>query len=147
MTGVVLDTKRCARCREPKELEEFHRSSSRKDGRNPYCKECIRTDYVAKRDRREFIYNYSLLANYGISREEYDAMLEDQEHKCILCFDPFPLTRRPQLDHCHRTGSIRGVLCAKCNVRLSHYEQDPDLLLRYYHYLMQAKMDHEPEVV
>ena len=41
---------------------------------------------------------------------------------CAICGNPLPL-RQAQLDHCHVTGMIRGVLCRSCNVKLGWYEK------------------------
>lgn len=53
----------------------------------------------------------------GVSPEQYEAMLADQNGHCALC-PAVPKTRRLDVDHDHRTGAVRGLLCHWCNRRL-----------------------------
>jgi hypothetical protein len=87
--------------------------------KRPYCKPC-RT-------------NQDRLAKFGITAEEYDALLVKQEYKCAICQLSETATRRGELkqlavDHCHDTGRIRGLLCQRCNVGLGQFQDDAELL-------------------
>lgn len=71
---------------------------------------------------------------YGISWEEYIKLYETQQGNCALCFDPIsPFksldTKYPvaHVDHCHKTGKIRGLLCGLCNKGIGHLRDDPQL--------------------
>lgn len=72
-----------------------------------------------------------LLRKYGIELEDYDRLLEQQAGVCAICGSP-PLPGRPYkalaVDHCHETGSIRGLLCDLCNRGLGMFKDSPDLL-------------------
>jgi 5-methylcytosine-specific restriction endonuclease McrA len=66
---------------------------------------------------------------YGMTREQYDAKLVEQDGKCALCGLVFvigPLDRKkslvPHVDHDHGTGQLRSLLCDKCNRKVGHYE-------------------------
>lgn len=61
----------------------------------------------------------NLQTRYGISRADYDAMLEKQGGTCGLCGGPMA---RPVVDHCHQTGKVRGILCHPCNIKLPTVE-------------------------
>jgi len=50
----------------------------------------------------------------GMTVEKYDAMLKSQKGKCALCGNP-PKKIRLSVDHNHKTGNIRGLLCYRCN--------------------------------
>ena len=50
----------------------------------------------------------------GLSVEDYDAMLAAQGGVCAICGNP-PKTRRLDVDHDHKTGKVRGLLCHRCN--------------------------------
>lgn len=54
---------------------------------------------------------------YGITTEDYNRILEEQNGKCAVCGKP-PKTTRLAVDHCHKTGKIRGLLCSYCNRRV-----------------------------
>jgi hypothetical protein len=56
----------------------------------------------------------------GITDEEYTALLTAQDGGCAICGNP-PKTRRLHVDHNHRTGKVRGLLCFRCNRQLSTY--------------------------
>lgn len=60
---------------------------------------------------------YHLMSIYGITVDEYDALLKAQGGVCAICGKP-PKTRRLGVDHDHKTGVVRGLLCYFCNHRL-----------------------------
>lgn len=66
----------------------------------------------------------SQLAQYGISPAVFHATLEAQNGVCAICGDP-PGAKRLHVDHCHRTGRFRGILCSPCNVGLGSFRDDP----------------------
>lgn len=69
-------------------------------------------------------------ANYGISDEQYDEMLDRQEGKCAICkLPPDPNARQGLgVDHSHVTGAVRGLLCSTCNVALGMLNDDAALI-------------------
>ena len=66
------------------------------------------------------------LARYGLSVEEYEALVREQNGACAICKKKPP--RWFCIDHCHSTGVVRGLLCVKCNVGLGHFDEDPHLM-------------------
>lgn len=142
MTEVVVVTKRCARCKEEKALSEFHRNSSRKDGHSVYCKVCRSAEYGSP-ESVERMYNVSILRNYGLTREQYDAMVEAQDGRCAICgVDPSTEMhrniryRRLHVDHWHNEhNNVRGLLCGNCNLGIGRWLDDPELLYRAIEYL------------
>src|SRR5262245_57445902 len=62
------------------------------------------------------------LKRYGITLAEYDALLEKQGGVCAICRKHSK--RRLCVDHCHRTGMIRGLLCDSCNLGLGSLQDD-----------------------
>lgn len=56
--------------------------------------------------------NQAFIRRYGITVEEYDLMKAAQNGVCKLCHHP---TRKLDVDHCHETGAVRGLLCMQCN--------------------------------
>lgn len=60
---------------------------------------------------------------WGLTIPELQAMIQGQDYKCAICLDPFhPQHRRPEIDHCHRKGKIRGLLCRDCNLGLGYFK-------------------------
>lgn len=79
---------------------------------------------------------YSLMRLYGITLEQYDELLLRQEEKCAACLrhqDEFPT--RLAVDHDHKTGEVRGLLCNYCNHRVVGRHRDSSLLRRVADYL------------
>jgi len=79
-----------------------------------------------------------LMKRYGLTLEEYDAMLAFQDGRCYIC-DRKPRARDPRLavDHDHRTGAIRGLLCAICNHdQLGLMSEDAGYYYRAWLYLV-----------
>ena len=81
-------------------------------------------------DNPEYYKEYSkkynrakILARHGLTAETFDAMLASQDGVCAICSTDTPggMHGQWQIDHCHRTGVVRGLLCFRCNVVLSEY--------------------------
>lgn len=61
-------------------------------------------------------FRWRLKAKYGITVEDYEQMLEEQQGVCAICrCAPSGRFRRLSVDHDHKTGKVRGLLCDPCN--------------------------------
>ena len=78
-----------------------------------------------------------LKINFGLTPENYDAILTAQKGVCAICGVDKPSAHRQHfyVDHCHTTGKIRGLLCGSCNTGLGHFKDNPDLLTTAISYL------------
>jgi len=66
-----------------------------------------------------------LRSRYGITLKEYNALHRIQKRKCSICGKPQQeLKKRLDVDHNHKTGYIRGLLCPYCNRKLLKYLKD-----------------------
>lgn len=66
---------------------------------------------------------------YGLSKEEYFALLDKHNHQCAICGEKEKISLKGtmwnlSIDHCHTTGKIRGLLCAQCNVGLAKFREN-----------------------
>lgn len=77
------------------------------------------------------------LVKHGLSLEAYDSMLENQGGGCAICGTKTPGARTGvfAIDHCHKTGRVRGLLCTNCNNGIGRFHDDPDRLQRAARYL------------
>lgn len=117
-------------------------------GHTRRCRQCVAAHsrkWYQNRDR-ERTYNirrrYHLRRQFGITPEEYDALLKEQGGVCAICKKkeiaknksgkPFSLS----VDHCHRTGKNRGILCNNCNRGIGHLQEDLRILLAAADYLI-----------
>ena len=83
-----------------------------------------------------------LQKRYRLSNEDYEALLFSQNGGCAICKTDscytHPKSGKPvslSVDHCHDTGTIRGILCKDCNIGLANFKDEPTLLLRAIDYL------------
>lgn len=80
--------------------------------------------------------NLYLLRNYGITEAEYNDLLIHQEGRCAICRELPAEGENLAVDHNHRTGSHRGLLCQRrCNKMLGFAQDSPDILARAIEYL------------
>lgn len=81
--------------------------------------------------RRSFI----LQRLYGIDLLRYKEMLISQNYVCLICGRPNRNGTSLSVDHDHKTGKVRGLLCFKCNAGLGSFCDDKDMLLSAIKYL------------
>lgn len=60
---------------------------------------------------------------HGIPPSEIIKLFDSQKHKCAICGMELELLKDTRLDHSHRTGKIRGILCNGCNIKVGNYEK------------------------
>ncbi len=78
---------------------------------------------------------------YGISVQDYKIMLARQRGACAICRKKSEQTLC--IDHCHKTGKVRGLLCRKCNIALGFYGDDPRLTRAATAYLEASQSDEQ----
>lgn len=66
---------------------------------------------------------FTRLKTYGLTFYDYIDMKVKQNNSCFLCSASFD-RKCPHLDHCLKTGVLRGLLCSSCNARLGKYKED-----------------------
>lgn len=115
--------KQCLECKETKELSEY-RTNTYNNVSSDYCKSCVK-DY----------WKWQLVfKKYNLSKEDVQAMYLEQLGKCWICQISF-LFSEIQIDHCHKSGKVRGLLCKHCNWLLGHAKDNPNTLARAIEYL------------
>jgi hypothetical protein len=93
--------------------------------------------YYTKNKDKWVVQRHKIERKYGIKEEDYKAMLEDQEYCCAICGNHFNTQkRRLAIDHDHKTGKIRGLLCDSCNLGLGSFKDDINILQSAIIYLM-----------
>ena len=80
----------------------------------------------------------NLWKRYRITIEQFELMLEKQKLKCAVCYCDDPGKLGWNVDHCHTTGKIRGILCAQCNFSLGRLKDNPIIALSAAVYLFTA---------
>lgn len=75
---------------------------------------------------------------YGITVGEYQEMLKYQDFKCAICLSENPKRKGARnffVDHNHKTGFIRGLLCHRCNLAVGLVEEDQSIIMNLSRYL------------
>lgn len=85
-----------------------------------YCKTCCPQ-----------IEHSHLIRNYNISYPQYLEMIEKCSGKCEICL----IEKATDIDHDHKTGKVRGILCHNCNLILGHAKDKIEILDRSIEYL------------
>ena len=132
----------CKKCGQEKSDTEFgkHKFGWRKE-----CKACValrqRKHYDENREayfQRSFVSYLKRL--YGLSIEQYDKMVAEQDNKCWICRRPEPQGTRLSVDHCHETNTVRGLLCRTCNQAIGLLQHNTDLISRAAQYLSKGEV-------
>lgn len=88
---------------------------------------------------REYQRRSHLKIAYGMTPEQYEAILVAQDRRCATCDRPHVETpsgkERLHVDHCHATGRVRGLLCHFCNIAAGMLGDNPAILKRLASYL------------
>jgi hypothetical protein len=92
---------------------------------------------MAPAAKARYIRDANLKALYGIRLVEYERILERQAGVCAICGRPPRGTRPLDVDHDHRTGRVRGLLCGNCNRAVGLLDEDPELFDKAKAYILQ----------
>lgn len=65
---------------------------------------------------------------YGLTSEQYTAMLADQNYTCKICKNKLEEFKKTHIDHCHKTKIVRGILCHGCNLGIGFFKHNSKLL-------------------
>lgn len=97
-----------------------------------YCGRCV---LQKKKERSRGAHAKAIEKRYGITADDYERLYQLQGGRCAICRMATGRTRRLSVDHDHRTGEVRGLLCRPCNNILGYYRDDPEAFERGAVYL------------
>ncbi|MGW0169551.1 endonuclease VII domain-containing protein [Streptomyces sp. NPDC003343] len=89
---------------------------------------------AAKPEYKKLRARQARAARYGLTLDELDSLLAAQGDKCAICGS----IGRLHVDHCHKTGAVRGLICGGCNSAAGHAGDDPARLRAIADYLEKA---------
>lgn len=95
----------------------------------------ISSKWVKSPKGKKYARKYRLKIRYGLTLKEYDKIFEQQGGVCVICKQP-QLHKRLAVDHNHKTGKVRGLLCFSCNSIVGHLEKNPGLIINFIRYLI-----------
>lgn len=130
-----MDTKTCPTCGIEQPIANFYTQKRQ-------CRICIRDHQRRFRaERPDYHHGRNLKQRYGITVDEYESLIANQNNACAICEVEIPDKleykgkRRSVVDHNHETGEVRGILCLKCNLVLGHARENTTILYRAIVYL------------
>jgi len=139
---IDMDNKVCSKCKKLKKHSEFKKDNRVKSGLQAACYDCA---YSLRKKNYE-VYRKTEktreLKKYGLSYEEYQEMLKKQDYKCAIesCSrKDGDFKRVLHVDHCHKTGKVRQLLCSHCNTVLGKVNEDLILLQDLTLYLIRHR--------
>ena len=143
--------KKCSQCAVLKPLDNFYNEPRVKDGKQAKCKICHQKATEKYRKNNPGLYRKASLKNwhsldiekkqarwlkrYGITTKDYEQLFEKQNGVCQICKKDCPSRRFLSVDHCHKTGKVRGLLCVKCNTALGMLNDNIDYFTAAIKYL------------
>lgn len=131
----VLD-QRCKTCKKLKPWDDFYKHKAYKSGHYRECKTC-----ADKRGAKNAIKNPDMrlsanIKKFGITVLDYKKIYAEQHGNCAICGkSQSNQKQRMCIDHSHKTGKVRGLLCTHCNKGLGMFEDSIDVLLSAVSYL------------
>mgnify|MGYP001591391904 CR=1 FL=1 len=161
----LRDRKQCSKCGVEKALAEFHRKRGSVDGRQSSCIGCRRAweadnkatisraskayyekNHTSIAIKRKVWRRRTTLASHGLTAAQFDKMVIDQGNRCCIC-EREPRQNRGGrngslrwcIDHDHRTGQVRGLLCHGCNKALGFMADEPSSLLAAERYIQKHR--------
>lgn len=149
----VDGVKPCCKCKRNLPPEAFHKNSHSSCGYTGRCGDCRRETWRLWNERnpesraaawKRWVTNNprtrknsSLKWAHGITIDEYDAMFLAQGGVCAICKQ----ARKLCVDHDHKSGRIRGLLCDPCNITLGKMEDDASRLEKAACYIREHNED------
>jgi hypothetical protein len=148
--------KHCRVCNTTKPKTEFGIHRRYRDGLQAFCKECINARARQRRKgwspeererRREIARRYwdkrrdaDRESRYGITGDQYRALLQEQGGCCGICGTTENYALKDMcVDHDHKTGAVRGLLCTRCNTSLGGFQDRPEVLEAAIEYLRRSQ--------
>ena len=140
-----MKSKRCPKCKKelPATIEYFYTCKRYKDGLRPNCRKCntkICREYYQTEQGKLAERKSQLKGDYGITLADYDRMFKQQKGRCKICNQSE--TRKIKgvifrlcVDHNHKTGKVRGLLCTRCNLIIGHAKDNMEILQNTINYL------------
>lgn len=141
--------KQCGQCSRTLPISQFYGNSQGYIA--SYCSTCAASkakdwrlknrELVRQRYDRNYYRGYVYKKRYGITLEEYNSLMKQQNQCCAICHVPFSLisSKNIHLDHSHSSGVVRGILCNDCNLAIGRAKDDTKILRSMIEYLEKAE--------
>jgi hypothetical protein len=115
--------KRCTKCGKKQPKSEFNKCETAKDGLHSNCRTCrIKVNAIYNHTHKKHHRDYHFKVKYGLKYKNILDMLRIQKRLCPICNTKMHMREkngdRAVVDHNHKTGVVRGIICSNCNQML-----------------------------
>lgn len=132
----------CTKCKIEQEENQFPLHARYRGGRTTWCRQCLRERTIqwyinnpekrraseSRRNKRnpKVRQNSKFKQRYGISLENFNEISTKQNDRCLICDKHKSDNKLGKLfvDHCHKSGKVRGLICDNCNRGLGHFKDN-----------------------
>lgn len=144
--SVIAENKMCSRCNTLKSPADFYKNRKGKGGLTSYCRSCqsqvnaemrasLSPEEKAKRDK--YLRDFVIKRKYNLTPEQWESLFDEQGRACAICKTTECRTQNGwNVDHCHSTGEVRGILCQHCNQLLGMAQDKTQILIDATFYLL-----------
>jgi len=137
-------SKPCSVCHEVKPFDHFYRDKNRRNGIAGPCQTCAKAQRKRHYQANAEAHKLRVVAKrYGITEAQLIELREKQGDVCAICKGVNANGRALSVDHSHKIGTVRGLLCGACNFAIGLFQDHPELLVAAAEYLR----THHPEAV
>ena len=132
----------CTKCDTEKDVSKFCMRPSGTP--QSWCKKCQKEwarEYRKTQESKRYCKDYQLQYSYGITLEDFEGMLREQDYSCAICgieFDTKDQYAAACVDHDHAVTDrivVRGLLCHRCNHGLGHFKDNAEFLRKAAEYI------------
>lgn len=133
-TLIDKDGRVCTRCKQYKTWKFYTYNTGGVNGHHSRCVECQKKERIKAKTKETYLFH-----NYNLFPLEYQQLFQKQNSKCAICNTLITRTKDEgnvaHVDHDHKTGKVRGLLCVTCNSGLGSFKDNPNLLYNAISYL------------
>lgn len=127
-------TKKCSKCNEILPVANFHMQAGRNHNHyrfNSPCKVCANLNR-----NKNYHKEYYRKLKYNITNEQYQLKLKEQNYSCVICnIHQDDYSKEFCIDHCHKTGKIRDLLCTQCNSGIGFFRENINVMKKAIAYM------------
>lgn len=150
-----IKTMVCNKCNKRKLKTKFSKCADNWHGLMYFCRKCMRkwaldvyyNDPRRRKLSKEWrdnnprkIFGYRLKNKFGITLSQYESIFDTQKRCCGICESQTPNSKHDwNVDHCHKTGKVRGILCHACNNGIGRFNDNIDVIKKAIKYLRKYK--------
>ena len=136
--------KQCRSCQGVKPLTDYNKKAGTKDNHRGDCRDCQKAEHKARyaadpdkhKARSKENQRAYTVKKMGLSMDDLAKMYDKTDGRCYICGTKEEADGKYlAIDHCHKSGNVRGLLCMPCNTGLGNFKDNVQTLRNAIKYL------------